>query len=469
MKKGAKLGAFILLAGSAIAMASCGETKSETAIAVEEASKMTLAELKEKSKAEFEAQPNEKFKVVGLTSALQKVAVSVAAQCDWIKYKTGADGAVGDNDNIDVNNSYKDAALLTALQSADKTYVADYVLAQDARSFATLVDDGILYNYAPADKSAIGLSDEDTNPLKGIHFNKLFWTNTNFEKVNGFKLHNIWQMTTAAKTANKSDAITKVSFQSPETEQINMSFLVSALNPSEQKRIETAYKNYFGTEWTKNNGYESAGAQWLDQFIDTISRWHSSDGTAMKETQLKDDWTAGYVYYGAFAKMKDAVGKKYTVDLNGNGTTNDTGVTVECDGKTYTYNETDLNAMTTVKWDWTIDGFNGFMYCMDSQIINNAKFPYTAALFARVLLEEETYKAAIFNASTPGENGQAGNQYGYYYPGAASSGFNYAKGDWTKEQHKAREINEDFEYLKTVKSSTVNAIVAKVAGKTGTN
>lgn len=465
MKKGKKLGAIILLAGSAIAMASCGETKSETELAVEQASTMTLAELKEKSKAEFEAKPNEKFKVVGLTSALQKVAASVAAQCDWIKYKTGADGAVGENDNIDVNNGYKDAALLEALQSADNAYVADYVLAQDARSFSTLVEDGILYNYSPADKDAIGLLDEDTNPLKGIHFNKLFWTNTNFEAVNGFKLHNIWQMTTAAKTANKSDAITKVSFQSPETEQINMSFLVSVLNESEQDRIKTAYKNYFGTDWVANGNYKTAGEQWLDQFLDTISRWHSSDGTAMKETQLKDDWQAGYVYYGAFAKMKDAVGKKYTVDLNGDGDTDDTGIEVVCDGTTYTYAEKDINAMTTVKWDWTIDGFNGFMYCMDSQIINNAKFPYTAALFARVLLEEETYKAAIFNTSTPGSNGEAGNQYGYYYPGTASSTFNYAKGDWTKEQHKAKEINEDFDYLKTVPSSTINSIITKVTAK----
>ncbi len=455
MKKGTKFGAILLLAGSAIAMASCGNTKTGTAADVEAASKLTLAELKEKSKAEFEAQPNEKFKVVGLTSALQKVATSVAAQCDWIKYGT-------DNDNIDVNNSYKDAALLTALQAADNQYFADYVLAQDARSFATLVDDGILYNYSPADKSAIGLSDEDCNPLKGIHFNKLFWTNTNFEKVNGFKLHNIWQMTTAAKDANKADAITKVSFQSPETEQINMSFLVSVLSEKEQDRIKTAYKNYFGKEWAKTDKYESAGAQWLDQFLDTISRWHSSDGTAMKETQLKDDWAAGYVYYGAFAKMKDAVGKKYAVDMDGDGKTDTTNFEVTCDGKTYTYNEAEVNAMTTVKWDWTIDGFNGFMYCMDSQIINNAKFPYTAALFARVLLEEETYKAAIFNKSTPGTDGNAGNQYGYYYPGTASSSFNYAAGDWTKEQHKAREVNEDFDYLKTVKSSTVNAIVAKV-------
>lgn len=456
MKKGAKLGVLLILAGSAIAMSSCGNEKLEgTALAASEASKMTIDELKAESKKEFEAQPNEKFKVVGLTSALKKVATSVAAQCDWIHYGT-------DNDNIDVNNGYKDAALLTALQAADNTYFADYVLAQDARSFATLVEDGILYNYSPKDKAAIGLADEDCNPLKGIHFNKLFWTNTNFEAVNGFKLHNIWQMTTAAKDANKSDAISKVSFQSPETEQINMSFLLSALNSKEQDRIKAAYKKYFGTDWVKSDKYATAGEQWLDQFLDTISRWHTSDGTAMKETQIKDDWAAGIVYYGAFAKMKDAVGKNYDVDLNGDGDTTDTGITVTCDGKTYTYNETGINAMSTVKWDWAIDGFNGFMYCMDSQIINNAKFPYTAALFARVLLEESTYTSAIYNASTPDANGDAANQYGYYYPGTASASFKYAKGDWTKEQHKEKELNEDFEYLKSVKTSTVNAIIAKV-------
>ncbi len=462
MKKGTKLGVLLILAGSAIAMSSCGTTEKleGTALAASEASKMTLDELKVESKKEFEAQPNEKFKVVGLTSALQKVATAVAAQCDWIHYGT-------ENDNIDVNNSYKDAALLTALQAADKTYFADYVLAQDARSFATLVEDGILYNYSPKDKAAIGLADEDCNPLKGIHFNKLFWTNTNFEAVNGFKLHNIWQMTTAAKDANKSDAITKVSFQSPETEQINMSFLLSALNDKEQDRIKAAYKNYFGEDWKASADYASAGEQWLYQFLDTITRWHSSDGTAMKETQIKDDWAAGIVYYGAFAKMKDAVGKTYAVDLNGNGNTTDEGVTVVCDGQTYTYNEASVNAMTTVKWDWAIDGFNGFMYCMDSQIINNAKFPYTAALFARVLLEESTYTAAIYNKNTADADGNPANQYGYYYPGTASSSFKYAKGDWTKEQHKAKELNEDFDYLKNVKTATVNKIIAKVtAGKT---
>ena len=33
----------------------------------------------------------------------------------------------------------------------------------------------------------------------------------------------------------------------------------------------------------------------------------------MKETQLKDDWNEGYVYFGAYSKMKDAAGKFYSV------------------------------------------------------------------------------------------------------------------------------------------------------------
>lgn len=457
MKKGTKLGALLLLAGSAIAMASCGQHLEGTAGAVAEASKLTKAQLMEKSKAEFEAQPGEKFKVVGLTSALQKVATAVAKQCDWIKYGT-------ENDNVDVNNGYKDAALLTALQTAENAYFADYVLAQDARSFGMLVEDGILHNYSPVKKerTELGLAAEDAMPLKGIHFNKLFWTNTNFEKVNNFKLHNIWQMTKSAKAASKTDAIEKVSFQSPATEQINMSFLLSALAPKEQKRIEAAYEKYFGKKWAATGSYTSAGEQWVYEFVETISRWHSSDGTAMKETQVRDDWDAGIVYYGAFAKMKDAVSKNYAVDINGDGDKTDEGVTVTCDGKTYTYNEAAVNAMATVKWDWKIDGFNGFMYCMDSQIINNAKFPFTAALFARVLLEEETYTGAVYNAALSADGKTPVNQYGYYYPGTASTAFKYAPGDWTKEEHKAAEINEDFDYLKDVKETTVNSILAKI-------
>ena len=203
----------------------------------------------------------------------------------------------------------------------------------------------------------------------------------------------------------------------------------------------------------------------------------------MKETQLKDDWNEGFVYYGAFAKMKDAVGKAYVVDLNNDGTAAaDETYTVECDGKSYSYaNNTDehkrcgykdeaktipvvgVNAMDTVKWDWNIKGFNGFMYCMDSQIINNAEYPYTACLFARTMLEQKTYTDAIYNSKNPDAQGNAANQYGYYFPGTASADFRYAKGDWTKEQHIEKEVNEKYDFLKNVRIGTVNTILAMVS------
>lgn len=463
----------ILISLSVIALAAAGlsacgngggSKKTGTALDVEKASKMTLAELEAASKAEVEAHPNDKFKVVGLTSVLRSVASTVAAKYDWLHYEYDKDAKQDTEDsNINVNNSYKDYALLTALNTAESVYFADYALVQDARSFSTLLEDGIIHNYVPSDYKELGIKEADTLPLKGVHFNKLFYTNTNFEKVTGKTLHNIWQL---AGTDADPDHLGKISFQNPTTEQINMSFLVSAYAEQNQDRILAAYKEYYGKDWEcpKGKDYLNAGQQWVAELIGNVTRWHGSDGTAMKETQLKDDWNAGYVYYGAFAKMKDAVGKTYDVDLDGNGVIEDKEVSVTCGGVTYTYpSEKKVNAMATVKWDWTIKGFNGFMYCMDSQIINNAKFPYTACLFARTMLLEDTYTTAIYNKSNPDAAGNPANQYGYYYPGTASAEFRYAKGDWTKEQHIERELNEDFDYLKTVKISTVNNILALVS------
>ena len=138
--------------------------------------------------------------------------------------------------------------------------------------------------------------------------------------------------------------------------------------------------------------------------------------------------------------------------------------------------------MTTVKWDWAIEGFNGFMYTMDSQIINNAKHPYTACLYARSLLLQDVYTGMIFNKDLPGANDTVTyswnttgnkvasdhtkvNQYGYYFPGKITdaSKFQYAKGDWTKEVHMQKELVENYDFLKTIKGSQVNAILALVS------
>ena len=466
------LSALLLCTG---ALAGCGnkggsdDPETGTGAAVKKASQMTVEELKEASKKEFEENAGETFKVVGLTSVLQSVMSTFAEQCDWVHYKETGEGA--QPDNVYVKNDYKDYTLLTALDTADSSYFADYALVQDARSFSTYLEDGILHNYVPKDWQELGLKEEDTLPLKGVHFNKLFWTNTNFESKAGFKLYNIWQM--AGKSEDK-DHVTKLSFQTPVTEQINMSFLVSCYAQDNQDRIEKAYKSFYGKDWAPSGDYKSAGEQWVNEFLKNISIWHSSDGTAMKQTQLLDAWNQPVVYYGAFAKMKDAAKRWYSVD--GQDTDPILSQIVDHDAKVWVgshkengktvddYETKDgVNAMKTVKWDWEIEGFNGFMYCMDSQIVNNAKYPYTACLFARILLEQSSYTKAIYNSANPDADGNAANQYGYYYPGTASADFKYAKGDWTKEKHIENEINEDYNYLKSVKSSLVQSILVKVA------
>lgn len=438
MKKVLAIVLMLVLATSLMfALVACEKPGPElegTAAVVAEASKMTLAELEAASKKEMEAS-KDTFKIVGLTSVLKKAGDAFKAKYEWI------------GDKMDVNNSYKDFQLLQALETAEKSYFADFALVQDVRSIAAF-DGDLLHNFVPSDYKELGLSEADTKPLKGIYFNKLFYTNTNFETVTGKTLHNIWQL---AGTEADADHLGLVSFQPATTEQINMSFLLSCEAPENQARIEAAYKSYYGKDWS-SDVYVSAGQQWVTEFIANISRWHSSDGTAMKETQLKNDWKAGYVYYGAFAKMKDAVGKSYVIE----GAAEDPILKdlMDAEGK--------VNAMKTVKWDWNIEGFNGFMYAMCSQIVNNAKHPYTACLYARFLVTLDAYEASVYNKDLPKPEGASKvNQYGYYAP--ASNSITYAVGDWTRDTHIQREIVENYEYLKTVRITQVNRILGLIA------
>ncbi|MCQ3035949.1 MAG: hypothetical protein MJ248_07050, partial [Bacilli bacterium] len=411
---------------------------------------------------------------------LSKAVSALAKEFDWLD-----DPA--DKGNTYVNNGYKDYTLLQALEPAENTYVADFALTQDERSISDYTEAGILHNFVPKDYASFGLAEKDTVPLKGIHFNKIFWTNKNFKNVTGKDLYNIWQVAGSSKDA---DHLSKVPFQSPITEQINMSFLLSCYAPAAQARIEKAYKEYYGKDWEASEKYATAGEQWVKEFLDTVNatdgRWHSSDGTAMKDTQLKDDWKAGYVYFGAYSKMKDAAGRGFAVpgqetdpilkdlvkevktpkyDAKGNEMKDENNNTV--------YEKVQgVCSMDTVQWDWEIEGFNGYFYTMDSQIVNNAKHPYMACLFARFLLDGDFYKSAIYSDKTPSVNAEGqkenGNQYGYYYPGEMPAyGTTTTKPttnsyDWSKTQWIERSLTEDYTYLSKVKAMTVAYIQSLV-------
>ena len=54
-----------------------------------------------------------------MTSVLKSVVKTIAAKYDWLT-------AEGDGANISVKSDYKDYALLTALDTAEREYFADY-------------------------------------------------------------------------------------------------------------------------------------------------------------------------------------------------------------------------------------------------------------------------------------------------------------------------------------------------------
>ena len=438
MKKALTIMCASLLSLGVVSMVSCNSTSgtgNETADVVAKASKMSLKELEEAAKAEMEAS-NDTFKVVGLTSTLARGLKKFCEIYTWLPAE-----------KTYCNNGYKDYQLLTALDQAEQTYFADFALVQDARSLADYAESGILHNYVPSDYAEMGLAEKDTLPLKGIHFNKIFFVN----KTLGVDLHNIWQL--AGRDTDEGH-LDNLSFQSPVTEQINMSFLLSLYDEANAPKLAAAYKKYYGKDFATSDRkdkdgkelYTSIGDCYVTTFINNISVFHSSDGTAMKATQCQEVKVEGkdpFVYYGAFAKMKDAAAKNYDLDKDG---------------------KEETNAMTTVGWDLAIEGFNGFMYTMYSQIVNNAKHPYTACLYARFILTPEFYTSVMYSDSTPNKAGQASNMYGYYYP-CASTTVGVNDNDWTKETWMQKSIIEDYNYLKTVKNDQITKIQSLIVSK----
>ena len=121
MKKVLAIVLMLVLATSLMfALVACEKPGPElegTAAVVAEASKMTLAELEAASKKEMEAS-KDTFKIVGLTSVLQKAAISFSEKYDWITIELDDKGKIKEGGNTFVNNGYKDYQLLQALETA---------------------------------------------------------------------------------------------------------------------------------------------------------------------------------------------------------------------------------------------------------------------------------------------------------------------------------------------------------------
>lgn len=419
MKKHVLMCLTVLGAGliSINSLTSCGNDNiPDTANVVSEASQMTLQELEAAAKEEME-NSDETFKVVALTSTMSSALKLFSEKYEWLPMS-----------KTYCKNDYKDSALFTALNQANNSYFADFALIQDARNLANYIDSGTLHNFVPSDYKELGLAEEDTLPLKGIHFNKIFFVNNTFDLYKDHKFYNIWQVAGSEQDENH---LSRLSFQNPTTEQINMSFLLSLMDPQNEKVLKDSYKEYYGKDWVAGD-YETIGEEFVYTFINNIAAFHDSDGTTMKETQYQEEENIDphWVYFGAFSKMKDAAKTGAEAGL---------GTAI----------------MDTVGWDLELQGFNSFMYTMYSQVVNNAMHPYTACLFARFILTPECYEAMCYNENTPDSKGNPSNQYGYYYPCTNADGVGYNDNDWSKDEWMSKSIVENYNFLKDPKLSLV--------------
>ena len=199
------LAALLMLSGSA-ALANVADE-----VALGEA--MTHEELLEKALAEEGS-----FVVYGNTS---RIATA-------LEEFTALYGIAGEANNL------KDAEIYIKLETemSGGAKGADMVMIQDG---ASLKSQALEINFVPASvKDSVG--EEDLKPLVQQYINKVFiWNNLG---DNAPAITNVWQLTEPQMKGN-------VIFKNPESEQVNMNFLVMLTSPEWSDKLAQAYESLY--------------------------------------------------------------------------------------------------------------------------------------------------------------------------------------------------------------------------------
>lgn len=410
--------ALTMVLGNVFVLVSCGGTgdnddskKSAVQIAIEKAQNMTDEELEAAARAELEAAgEGAKFNCDSLTSGIKKALVGFEEKYTWAAGKTQYNSKKG--------SEYQPK--LTAAQESN-SYIADFVMIQDAAFVKSLADAGFLRSYVPSG-SAFKIDDADKNPLVGVTFNKVFMYYDS-TKAEGYEFSNVWQLTGADGVSLKG--VHNVSYQNPLGEDVNMSFLIMLTSPAACEKLTAAYKSYFGKDYEATDAYKNIGYQFVAEFIKNVGYWHSSDSTAIKNINT-EDYNQKLIFAG-LCKLKDYPGYK---------------VTPETDG----YYKT---AVKAAGWNNDVEGFPGFVYNMWTLIPDTAKMPYMSCLFVKYLLSEEGY------------NKGWGGILGYY---SSNQNIHSVEGDPALSEWKKMAIVEDVDYINSAYASVVKFINQQMSG-----
>ena len=251
-------------------------------------------------------------------------------------------------------SNLKDSEIYTKLSTEIKGGAkgADMVMIQDGASLQSqALDTGYLVNFVPASvKDAV--AEGDRNPLIQQFINKVFIWNNRGENVPA--ITNVWQLTEPQFKGN-------IIFKTPDSEQVNMNFLVMLTNEEWSAKLEEAYKNLYGEEIDLGE-YENAGYKWIAEFLSNCT-FGNSDTTIAEE--ISQETAEGKI--GLFVLSKLRSSSVYTENLT-------------------------VGEYVAAETGTPIEPFSGFMYPMYALVSSNASRPYTAMLFIEYLMTQDGFE-----------------------------------------------------------------------------
>lgn len=337
---------------------------------VEAGQAMTREELAEKAMAESGT-----FVVYGNTSRIATAADDFAAL-----YGISVE-----------SNNLKDQEIYTKLRSENGRGAADMVMIQDGAQLSDAIDEGLVLNFVPASVKDV-LEESDQQPaLVHQYLNKLFIYNNQGGSVPAIR--NVWELTAPEMKGN-------VIFKNPETEKVNMNFLIMCTEPAWAEKLAEAYRDWKGTDIDLGS-FENAGYKWVAEFLDNVT-FGKSDTSIAEELSQKT--AAGKIGLFVLSKLRSS--------------------SVLTENLTVAQYDASANG-------YAIEPFSGFMYPMYTMVNTKATRPYTAMLFIEYLMSQEGFAPW-------------GKSIGSYSPNPA---FTVNEGDLSIDVWKANLVMEDANYI----------------------
>ena len=342
----------------------------DVAADVEAGQALTHDELVEKAKAESGT-----FVVYGNTSRIATAAEDFAALY----------GITTEANNL------KDQEIYTKLRNENGSTAADMVMIQDGAQLTDAIDEGLVINFVPASvKDALDEADQQP-ALVHQYINKLFIYNNLGDNVPAIK--NVWELTDPAMKGN-------IIFKNPESEKVNMNFLVMCTKDEWAEKLAAAYKNLKGEDIDLGE-YKNAGYKWVAEFLDNVT-FGKSDTTIAEE--ISQDTATGNIGLFLLSKLRSS--------------------SVLTDNLTVAQYDATANG-------YAVEPFSGFMYPMYTMINTQATRPYTGMLFIEYLMTQDGFKPW-------------GKSIGAYSPNAAIT---VNEGDLTIDVWKNTLVMEDADYI----------------------